>query len=715
MASNRHFAWTEFYMEFADRLLEHRNDRSELLAKVREVCNGLGYSYLDNSGTAEEGTGLPDICPFTTMGTFNRGIKLTNRKRIATEIGNFLGVKESVPDSFDGIPILNNQNSVVFWDRHDIDSLWQIFEDAIGFADIENEFARESFVGSYDRALQSDGVGRDLTMGLFWIRPRQFVSLDNKSTQYIARNLGVALPNQMPPNGQEYLQLSDSLKKRFAAADSPVHSFQELSLSAYVPATESPDYGPIDGPATGAPSSAVWLIRAGARGQDENLNLENAVTSLGWQDVPDLTDASDLDAIRALVRQTYPDKSNQSIGNTAGQLASYRLNMQEGDVVVLPLKTRPGLVALGYIAGPYIYRRVEGDQRHTREVSWRRKGVPRSEFGEDLQRLLNLNRTVNHIQDGKAAMRIAAMLDKGHIPSTRPYSVPDIVSDGCFLEESSLNTILDRLKLKKNLILQGPPGTGKTWLAKKLAFALLRQKDDSRVSQFQFHPNLSYEDFIRGYRPDGEGKLTLVDGPFLKLVEEAKADTSNDYVMVIEEINRGNPAQILGEMLTLLEADKRNPDDALRLAHSRLDTERVYIPPNLYVIGTMNLADRSIALVDLALRRRFAFIDLAPSFGDAWRSWMLSQFDDVSSEFLEDVQGRLTALNDRIASDHSLGPQFCVGHSYVTPAPGVRVGEPVEWFKQIVHTEIGPLLDEYWFDRTSEEAKKAKEELLSGL
>ena len=701
-------------MEFANRLLEHRRDRRELVAKVREVCNGLGHQYLDNSGTAEGGLGIPDICPFTTMGTFNRGISLANKKEIARELGRFLSVKEPVPDSFDGIPTLSNFNAVVFWDRRDINTLWQVFDDAIGFADNAISDTRQSFVESYNRAMQSEGIGRKLTIGLFWIRPHRFVSLDNKSTQYIARNLKVALPDQVPPQGQEYLELTDRLTERFATAEFPVHSFRELSLSAYVPNTESPNYGPMIEAATGTPRPAVWLIRAGARGEDEDLNLEHDVASLGWR-VPDLIDATDLDAVRALTRQTYPGRSNQSIGAIAGQIASFRRDIQEGDVVVQPLKTSQGLVALGHITGQYVYRDIEGDHRHTRSVDWHRTDVPRADLGQDMQTFLNSNRTVRRLQDEQAKSRIARILNESQPPSIQPYSVADIVSEGCFLEEAILDTILKRLEVKKNLILQGPPGTGKTWLAKKLAFALLGQKDDSRVNQFQFHPNLSYEDFIRGYRPDGEGKLTLVDGPFLKLIEEAKADTSNDYVMVIEEINRGNPAQILGEMLTLLEADKRNPGDALRLAHSRLDTERVYIPPNLYVIGTMNLADRSIALVDLALRRRFAFIDLMPNFGDAWRSWMRSQFDDVSSEFLEDVQGRLTALNERIASDHSLGPQFCVGHSYVTPPPGVRIGEPVEWFKQIVHTEIGPLLDEYWFDRTSGEAKKSKEELLSGL
>ena len=193
-----------------------------------------------------------------------------------------------------------------------------------------------------------------------------------------------------------------------------------------------------------------------------------------------------------------------------------------------------------------------------------------------------------------------------------PYAVDDIVNEGCFLERGRLEIILDRLRSKRNLILQGPPGTGKTWLAKKLAFALIGSRSERRVRPLQFHPNLSCEDFVRGWRPSGDGRLALVDGPFLRAIEDAAREPSLDFVMVIEEINRGNPAQIFGEMLTLLEADKRNEQEALALSYPRSGTERVYIPPNLFVIGTMNVADRSLALVDLALRRRFGFIDLDP-------------------------------------------------------------------------------------------------------
>ena len=294
-----------------------------------------------------------------------------------------------------------------------------------------------------------------------------------------------------------------------------------------------------------------------------------------------------------------------------------------------------------------------------------------------------------------------------------PYSLDDIVTDGCFLEYSRLQGMLDRLRKRKNLILQGPPGTGKTWLAKRLAYALVGSRSERRVRPFQFHPNLSYEDFVRGWRPNGDGHLSLVDGPLLKTIEDAGKEPSLDFVVVIEEINRGNPAQILGEMLTLLEADKRTPLEALALSYPRHTAERVHIPPNLYVVGTMNIADRSLALVDLALRRRFAFIGLEPIFGDTWLNWVSEQCG-IETAFLADIEGRMTSLNQTIAVDSLLGPQFRVGHSVVTPNGDEEIDDPVEWFRQVVETEIGPLLEEYWFDQPSR-ASDEKAILLQGL
>ena len=290
------------------------------------------------------------------------------------------------------------------------------------------------------------------------------------------------------------------------------------------------------------------------------------------------------------------------------------------------------------------------------------------------------------------------------------YTVNNIIADGCFLDRPTLDAMLERLRTKQNLILQGPPGTGKTWLAKKLAYALIGRKDDSKVRPFQFHPNLSYEDFVRGWRPQGDGRLALVDGPFFQLATDAHKDPAGTYVIVIEEINRGNPASIFGEMLTLLEADKRNEDEALALAYPREIGERMHIPPNVYVIGTMNLADRSLAMVDLALRRRFAFFDLEPMLNDTWREWVNEQCG-IDDAFLNGIAQRIDALNEDIATDRNLGRQFRIGHSFVTPAPGSDIGEPEVWFAQVVETEIVPLLHEYWFDNPDRVAE-ARSKLL---
>lgn len=279
-----------------------------------------------------------------------------------------------------------------------------------------------------------------------------------------------------------------------------------------------------------------------------------------------------------------------------------------------------------------------------------------------------------------------------------PYTTASIVADGCFLDAADLDALLALLKRRQNLILQGPPGTGKTWLAKRLGYALIGDRDAERLVAVQFQPTLSYEDFIRGWRPDGKGSLQLADGVFLDAIAAALADPTRAFVVVIEEINRGNPAQILGEFLTLIENSKREPSESLRLAYPRTVDERVYVPPNLFIIGTMNVADRSLALVDLALRRRFAFVDLRPQLGAPWRRWCIAKA--APTAIVDAIANRVEVLNARIAGHRSLGQHFCIGHSFVTPAisPGSSAEDWISWFLSAVDYEIGPLLREYWYD-----------------
>jgi 5-methylcytosine-specific restriction protein B len=198
----------------------------------------------------------------------------------------------------------------------------------------------------------------------------------------------------------------------------------------------------------------------------------------------------------------------------------------------------------------------------------------------------------------------------------------------------------------------------------------------------------------------------------MQAIQAAESEPDRPFALVIEEINRGNPAQIFGEMVTLLEVSKRRRSEAIELAYRKEPGERVHVPGNLYVMGTMNVADRSLAIVDFALRRRFAFIDLEPRFGEAWRSWCAHR--GIENGMLAEIEARIGVLNAEITAAISLGPQFRIGHSYVTPDTDAPITDSRAWFRARVETEIGPLLDEYWYD-APETAKAARDKLLAGL
>jgi 5-methylcytosine-specific restriction endonuclease McrBC GTP-binding regulatory subunit McrB len=248
---------------------------------------------------------------------------------------------------------------------------------------------------------------------------------------------------------------------------------------------------------------------------------------------------------------------------------------------------------------------------------------------------------------------------------------------------------------KKNLVLQGSPGVGKTFLARRLAYSLLGAKAPKRVGIVQFHQSYSYENFVEGYCPEPRGGLGLKPGFFRVFCDAAQKDPENSYVLIIDEINRGNISRIFGELLALIEADKRGPGHAVRLAYSGPDSNPFFVPPNVYLLGLMNTADRSLAFVDYALRRRFAFRTIGPAFARAqFADFLASRGADP--ETITKVVDRLTRLNAVIAEDErNLGPGYQIGHSYFCPQRTEdELGET--WYRDVVESEVLPLVAEYW-------------------
>jgi len=695
VVDKRRFNWTRFYEAVVDKLLTFRNRRDELISGIHAIAKKVDCMSILNDQYQEgvPGGALKDICPFTTMGIFNRGITDTNRRIIASELARLLDVSEPVPDSFEGIPVLNNQRTWFFAYSYrrqpdDIDALWEVFAQAIAFSDKGHAEARTAFAVAYDNVSERWGVGWNLTMGLYWIRPWNFPTLDGQSQRYISNKLNIQIGMNGPKgrcNASDYLAVLDTLEARFQEDAYPVHSFPELSLAAWL----FKDRG------TSAPPNAT-----DPDAQDDEISEEDVDLDEIDSDLKHILPKFD-DLMIPFLRLLSDGK--EYLARDIYQKLKSEMNLEKYDVITLESTGQP--LFDNRVAWAKSYLKKAG------LINFPKRGfVQISEKGLDL-----LNKPPSELDKYKRFTDFFSIStsDPDESLPIVPYSIDDILEDGCFIARKKLEKILERLRTKKNLILQGPPGTGKTWLAKRLAFALVGQRDDSKVRAVQFHPNLSYEDFIRGWRPMGDGKLTLVDGPFVEMMKAAAKNPTSRHVVVIEEINRGNPAQIFGEMLTLLEVDKRTPNEALELSYKRSDGERVFIPDNLYVIGTMNIADRSLALVDLALRRRFAFIDLEPTLGKSWHDWVQSQCG-IDSEILVEIEKRVNALNNDISADTSLGPQFRVGHSYVTPPFGVPISDAREWFRQVVDTEIGPLLDEYWFDAL-EKSHKAKERLLEGF
>lgn len=269
-----------------------------------------------------------------------------------------------------------------------------------------------------------------------------------------------------------------------------------------------------------------------------------------------------------------------------------------------------------------------------------------------------------------------------------PYTKEDFLSE-VFMTDEDYDTLKNVLLKKQNIILQGAPGVGKTFAAKRLAYSVMGCKDEERIEFVQFHQNYSYEDFIMGYKPNGDG-FELRNGIFYKFCMKASENPEKKYFFIIDEINRGNMSKIFGELLMLIEKDYRGTKAVLAY-----NGQPFSVPKNLYIIGMMNTADRSLAMIDYALRRRFSFFTMRPGFeSDGFREYLATLNDDTLYALIDVV----IALNKAISDDSSLGAGFCIGHSYFCGQKVSDEEDLVGWMSSVVDYDVVPMLEEYWFD-----------------
>lgn len=441
----------------------------------------------------------------------------------------------------------------------------------------------------------------------------------------------------------------------------------------------------------------VWLYAPGHRASNWSADLAEGVASINYHEIDDLSAFADQHAVFEALRDGPEAHENPTThARTCWRFAH---EIEVGDAIVAR-RGRSQIIGVGRVTGAYErVPDVEYGDRIPVEWIWQgtydikgSRSLPVVTLTECSGRsaLLQELDTLVTVTDAEVDIDV----------DEEPYTRTDALSD-LFLADDVVDQMLSLLKRKLNLVLQGPPGVGKTFVAKRLAYLLMGARAPQRIRIVQFHQAYTYEQFVRGFRPDGKGGFRLENGPLYEFAETAKSDPDNAYVLIIDEINRGNLSKILGEAMLLLEADKRSKEWAVQLAYT-LDTpdeveEPFYLPKNLYVIGTMNTADRSLALVDYALRRRFSFVDLTPGFD---HPRFERHLEAIQPAVRSDLLTRLRSLNRLITEDPSLGPGFQIGHSYfchtrTTPPWGDDAEALV---RDVFRFEIVPLLREYWYD-----------------
>ncbi len=546
---------------------------------------------------------------------------------------------------------------------------------------------------------------RSMCVYLAFVNPEHNYLYKSEMYRTFARLLGLTAPGDKFDRAIAYKELCDAvlqyleanwgelivrsdelLAPEFQDAD-PAHHMLAQDIVYYAVAY-MPDEEQDDLPLDNAPKT--WMYAPGENAWAWDECTEQGIMVLGWDRIGDFAQYPTREAITDALKKAYEDDSSKVMASLA--CWQFQNEIKPGDIVY----AKRGLYAIigkGVVKSVSRYEPERERYTQVRDVEWvvlgdwdiRDAAIP-MDNGE-IMKTLPMKTLTEWTMYPDAVEAVEKLISKGDISPKQEY---DPYDDKAFLEDvfmdaDDLAELKGLLKRKKNIILQGAPGTGKTFAAKRLAWALMGCKDTSRIQQVQFHQSTTYDDFVYGYRPNAEGGFEPVPGTFVEFCRKASLRPNVDFFFIIDEINRANISKVFGELLMLIEADHRGESVVFPVSG-----ERFCVPANVYIIGMMNTADRGLALIDYALRRRFAFFEMKPALEN-------ERFESqaaLSGEKMASLVYAVVKLNEATEEETSLGRGFRIGHSYFCPDAD---GNPVDP-ASVVKYELVPLIEEYWFD-----------------
>ena len=701
------FVWVNFYKEFASKLLAYKNNRGELVEKVKAIYAETGI----NMPTLEKDNQLVDIDPFTVFGLFNKSsMREENRIKIITAVRKIFDVVTAVPDSFDSIPVLNNQNATFYYfidsrGDEDIDDLWNLFDSALKYAADPSADNRDVLSKYFDLVINKKGNGNSkITMGLYWISPNSFLNLDSRNEWYIYESgkvpadIVAGLPEiETKIAASKYFAIVEKLREYLQSGKCNFHDFKELSFEAWNYSTQVNEEKKAEKKQTQREQKGAgladddvetvhyWIYSPGDGASKWDEFYKRGIMGLGWREIGDFSQYSSKEEMKAAMKEkidpTRPYK------NAAHATWQFLQEMKPGDIVFAK-KGMHSVIGRGVVTSEYIYDSEDPEYPNIRKVNWTNTGDWEHPGQAVMKTLTDITSYTDYVAKLNALIDVNEDEDDVEPEETAfPEYTPEKFLEEVYMDGDSYDTLVELIRMKRNVILQGAPGVGKTFAAKRLAYSMMGCKDQNRVMMVQFHQSYTYEDFIEGFRPSStSNNFEIKKGAFANFCQKAAEEPDNEYFFIIDEINRGNLSKIFGELFMLIENDKRG--NALQLLYSG---DKFSVPPKLYIIGMMNTADRSLAMLDYALRRRFAFFEMKPGFeSEGFRDYKMAFANPKFDSLIDCVE----KLNTVIAADDSLGEGFCIGHSYFCNLSAITD----KALSNIVEYEMVPLLKEYWYD-----------------